>query len=306
MRFSKDACGNPAGLLVAPCVFVGEVVIVLFWLRLGSIGLLVGLVIGLLRILALGRILTLLRVLAWRRVRALMRVLALLRVLAVLIVVVAAIRPAPVVAVTSPLVAATVLAIVADLLEFEAILRVVGAQFVEITVLAAFLAVFLSSALELLPVLRLRLRREDGRCLSLHWLPALDLGLRRVGVFQLGAVVGEQAWFFRLSTLVGQVEEQHHGSKGVGVDAKLLKHPGVRDADGEGPDDRGVLDARDPIANLAEALDVLAQRLTLSLHHCVEVVEGERALVRPLEVGDELLAQLSPGPDGSLGEVHEP
>ena len=52
----------------------------------------------------------------------------------------------------------------------------------------------------------------------------------------------------------------------------------------------GVSDVRDLVAHLAEALDVLAEGLILLLHHSEQVVVGERALKRPLEVGDELLA----------------
>ena len=46
--------------------------------------------------------------------------------------------------------------------------------------------------------------------------------------------------------------------------------------------------------------------MILLLHHSALVVVGECALLRALEVGDELLAELLPGVDGVHGQVEEP
>ena len=75
---------------------------------------------------------------------------------------------------------------------------------------------------------------------------------------------------------------------------QLLAHLHISDARGESGDNLGVGDAWDLVADLAEALDVLTQGLTGALAHSAEVVPGAGSLVRPLEVDNELLAQLAP------------
>jgi hypothetical protein len=69
---------------------------------------------------------------------------------------------------------------------------------------------------------------------------------------------------------------------------------------------RGIGDMRDGVANLGEPLDELAQRLPRTLLDSVEVGLVAWPGVSALEVGRELAAQLWPGVEGSLGQVHEP
>ena len=90
------------------------------------------------------------------------------------------------------------------------------------------------------------------------------------------------------------------------MDAELLKHPVVGDAFFEGRDDHIVGDVRDLVADLAEPLDVLAEGLARPLLDDSQVVVGVGTLVRALEVGNELCAQLGPGVDGFLRQVAEP
>ena len=97
---SKDAGCPPARLLVAPSILIREVVVVLARLWLGCIGLLVGRVVGLLRLLAL------------------------MRVLALLVVVVATVLPAPAFVIASTSAVATVFAALPNFLELETVLSV--------------------------------------------------------------------------------------------------------------------------------------------------------------------------------------
>ena len=90
------------------------------------------------------------------------------------------------------------------------------------------------------------------------------------------------------------------------MDAELLEHPMVGDALSEGRNDVRVRDVRDLVADLAEALDVPAEGLASLLAHSTQVVLGEGALVRALEVCNELLAELLPRVNGVFGKVQEP
>ena len=127
---------------------------------------------------------------------------------------------------------------------------------------------------------------------------ALGLVTLLVGLGPLWRVVcrghlGEKETLFSLGALVCDVEELHDRGEGV-VDAELLKHPTVSDALSEGSDDVRVRDVGDLVADLAEALDVLAESLARLLAYSAQVVVGEGALVRALEVRDELLAEVLP------------
>ena len=90
------------------------------------------------------------------------------------------------------------------------------------------------------------------------------------------------------------------------MDAELLEHPMVGDAFYEGRDDHVVGDVRDLVADLAEPLDILVERLARPLLYDAQVVVGVGTFVRALEVGNELCAQLGPGVDGFLRQVVEP
>jgi hypothetical protein len=101
--------------------------------------------------------------------------------------------------------------------------------------------------------------------------------------------VGEEATFFSLGALVGEVEQRDHGVELI-IDGELLEHPDICDTGGECKDDHGIGGARDLVVHLAEVLDILAEGLARALTHGTQVIERERALVRALEVGDELSA----------------
>ena len=126
---------------------------------------------------------------------------------------------------------------------------------------------------------------------------------------------GRSSWFFcleeenalfSLGALVSDVEEPHHRGEGLAVDAELLQHPMVGDTFFEGRDDHVVGDVRDLVADLAESLDVLAEGLARPLLDDAQIVVGVGTLVRALEVGDELCAQIGPGVDGFFRQVAEP
>jgi hypothetical protein len=57
---------------------------------------------------------------------------------------------------------------------------------------------------------------------------------------------------------------------------------------------------------LAEALDELIQRFAFFLANLAQVIKSGVAVGSGLEVGHELLAEILPGGDRLLREVHEP
>jgi hypothetical protein len=69
---------------------------------------------------------------------------------------------------------------------------------------------------------------------------------------------------------------------------------------------RGIGDTRNGVANLGEPLDEGAQRLPRALLDSMEVGLIAWPGVSALEVGRELAAQLWPGVEGPLRQVHEP
>ena len=60
----------------------------------------------------------------------------------------------------------------------------------------------------------------------------------------------------------------------------------------------------DAAADLVEALNVLAESFARVLLDGLEIPLGRGAVIRRLEIGFELAAEVFPGGDGSLGEVH--
>ena len=87
---------------------------------------------------------------------------------------------------------------------------------------------------------------------------------------------------------------------------KLAHQLLVGDSLAERHDDGGRRDVGNGVAYLAETLDVLAQHLAFTLSDGEEIAAGSKSRERSGEVGDELLAQLPLGPNGSRWEVHQP
>ena len=85
---------------------------------------------------------------------------------------------------------------------------------------------------------------------------------------------------------------------------QLAHQPLVGDTLAERHDDGGRRDAGNGVAYLAEMLDVLMQCFAVALTYGEEIAAHPRSHERPGEVGDELLAQLPLGPNGSRREVH--
>jgi hypothetical protein len=69
---------------------------------------------------------------------------------------------------------------------------------------------------------------------------------------------------------------------------------------------RSIRDMRDGIMNLREPLDEATQSLPRVLLYGMEVGLIARSRVSTLEVGRELAAQLSPGGESPIWQVHEP
>jgi hypothetical protein len=69
---------------------------------------------------------------------------------------------------------------------------------------------------------------------------------------------------------------------------------------------RSIGDTRNGIVNLRELLDEGAQGFPWALLDGVEIGLVTRLSISTLEVGRELAAQLWPGVEGPLGEIHEP
>lgn len=106
------------------------------------------------------------------------------------------------------------------------------------------------------------------------------------------------------SALVGHLEKLH-GSAHI-VDRHLFTHPKIFESIAEGGDDLGIVDARDPVTDLAETLDELAQCFTVLLLNGVQVGDRTWPVESSPEVGDKLLAHVIPICDGVLQKVHQP
>ena len=116
----------------------------------------------------------------------------------------------------------------------------------------------------------------------------------------------EEASFLGFGALVGDPEEFHRGEEFVLMDPELLMHLLVSGTGGEGVDDLLVRDVRDAATDLTEALNVLAKSFARVLLDGLEVPLGCGTVVRRLEIGLELAAEVFPRGNGLLGEVHQP
>jgi hypothetical protein len=165
------------------------------------------------------------------------------------------------------------------------IIGIVGVLFVEDAVAAT--STFIALGAVPATLLMLRLRRKDSSLLALG-----VLGFRLWGK-HLRQVVHEEPPLLSLGAPVGDLEEPDDESQLI-IHRQLLPHLDVGDAREERGDDLLIGDPRNLVPHLAEALDVLTQRLALVLTHRLKVVLGGGALVRGHEVGDELTAQVLP------------
>jgi hypothetical protein len=75
----------------------------------------------------------------------------------------------------------------------------------------------------------------------------------------------------------------------------------IADTITEGVNDLDVLDVRDAVSGIAEALDIIAETLIMLLLDGLEGLGSRRTLIGALEVPDEHGTQLVPGVNGSLG-----
>ena len=108
------------------------------------------------------------------------------------------------------------------------------------------------------------------------------------------SLADEEASFLGLGALVGDPEEFHRGEEFILMDPELLMHPLIGGTGGEGVDDLLVGDVGDAAADLAEALNVLTKSFARVLLDGLEVSLRRRAVVRRLEVGLELAAEVLP------------
>jgi hypothetical protein len=69
----------------------------------------------------------------------------------------------------------------------------------------------------------------------------------------------------------------------------------------KGVNNLNVLDARDTVSGIAEALDIIMETFIMPLLDGLEGLGSRRTLVGALEVPNEHGTQLIPGVDGSLG-----
>ena len=116
----------------------------------------------------------------------------------------------------------------------------------------------------------------------------------------------EEASFLGLGALVGDPEEFHRSEEFILMDPELLMHPLIGGTGGEGVDDLLVGDVGDTAADLAEALNVLTESFARVLLDGLEIPLGRGTVVRRLEIGLELVAEVFPGGNRLLGEVHQP
>jgi hypothetical protein len=165
------------------------------------------------------------------------------------------------------------------------IVGIVGVLFVEDAV--AMTSTFIALGAVPAALLMIRLCREENSLLALGVLGLWLWGKR------LRQVVHKEAPLLGLGASVGTLEEPDDGSQLI-IHRQLLPHLDVRNAHGECGDDLLIRDPRNLVPHLAEALDVLTKRLTLVLTHRLKIILCGGALIRGLEVGDELTAQVLP------------
>jgi hypothetical protein len=165
------------------------------------------------------------------------------------------------------------------------IIGIVGVLFVEDAVAATSTFILLGAV----PValLMLGLRREDSSLLALG-----VLGLRLWGKC-LWQVVHEEPPLLSLGAVVSDLEEPDDGSQLI-IHGQLLPHLNIGDARGERGDDLLIGDPRNLVPHLAEALDVLTERIAPVLTHRLKIILGGGAFIRGHEVSDELTAQVLP------------
>ena len=75
----------------------------------------------------------------------------------------------------------------------------------------------------------------------------------------------------------------------------------MADALGEGGDDDVLSDVRDLVTLLKKTSDVISKGLSGLLDNVVKIKLGTRAFESALEVCDEVVAKLCPGPDRATG-----
>ena len=134
---------------------------------------------------------------------------------------------------------------------------------------------------------------EDSLRLALGGCPGRVRRGQGLLLLQCWVIVGEEVTLLGLGALVGHLEELDDLRELV-MDSEFFTHADVCDAPDESGDNVCVGDAGDLIADLAEALDELAQRLPWGLAYCFQVILGEGTLVGASEVGDERIADSSP------------
>ncbi len=80
----------------------------------------------------------------------------------------------------------------------------------------------------------------------------------------------------------------------------------MADALGEGGNDDVVSDVRDLVTLLRKTSDVISKGFSGLLDNVVKIKLGTRAFKSALEVGDEVVAKLRPGPDRATGQPVKP
>jgi hypothetical protein len=185
-----------------------------------------------------------------------------------------------------------------EVLEHAAVLEQVVAFWMDVAPGITF--TFFLGSRRGLGLLRKRLGDEDPLVGSR--VPLLVLGWSGL---VLGFILpGELGSFFSSSAPICKLPELT--SRLDAMDAQLLAHLGVADVGVEGLDHQLLLDARDGVHLLGEALDELAESFTRQLLEVVEITGSPRALVPALESPQKLLLQCPPGTDGALGKVEKP
>jgi hypothetical protein len=168
-----------------------------------------------------------------------------------------------------------------ELSDYPTIVGIVGVILVEDVVAAAPTLIMLGAVLAAL--FMVRFRREGSSLLTL-WVLGLGLWGKH-----LRQIVHEEPPLFGLGAPAGDLKEPNDGSQLI-IHGQLFLHLDVGDARGECGDNLLIGDPGNLVPHLAEALDVLAKRLTLVLTHRLEIILGGGALIRRHEVGDELTA----------------